>query len=77
MPISVAGVIPLSRARASLSELADQVKDGVEKVKGFFAVFPSALGKWSGRCRRQRQTIKPLGPRFPDKTLLGSPLRLH
>ncbi|KVR29641.1 type II toxin-antitoxin system Phd/YefM family antitoxin [Burkholderia ubonensis] len=32
MPISARDVIPLSQARANLSELADQVKAGAEKI---------------------------------------------
>jgi prevent-host-death family protein len=32
MPISASDVIPLSQARANLSELADQVKAGAEKI---------------------------------------------
>lgn len=32
MPISAADVIPLSQARATLSDLADQVKAGAEKI---------------------------------------------
>lgn len=32
MPISSRDVIPLSQARANLSELADQVKAGAEKI---------------------------------------------
>ncbi|MBS0345886.1 MAG: type II toxin-antitoxin system Phd/YefM family antitoxin [Proteobacteria bacterium] len=32
MPISARDVIPLSQARATLSELADQVKAGAEKI---------------------------------------------
>ena len=32
MAISTSDVIPLSQARANLSELADQVKAGVEKI---------------------------------------------
>ncbi|CAM2182035.1 Antitoxin [Paraburkholderia sacchari] len=32
MPISARDVIPLSHARANLSELADQVKAGAEKI---------------------------------------------
>lgn len=32
MPISACDIIPLSQARANLSELADQVKRGAEKI---------------------------------------------
>ncbi len=32
MAISASDVIPLSQARANLSELADQVKEGAEKI---------------------------------------------
>jgi prevent-host-death family protein len=32
MPISASDVIPLSQARANLSELADEVKAGAEKI---------------------------------------------
>ncbi|VCU72425.1 Phd_YefM [Pigmentiphaga humi] len=32
MPITASDVIPLSQARANLSELADQVKAGAEKI---------------------------------------------
>lgn len=32
MPISASDVIPLSQARANLSELADQVRAGAEKI---------------------------------------------
>lgn len=32
MPISASDVVPLSQARANLSELADQVKAGAEKI---------------------------------------------
>jgi prevent-host-death family protein len=32
MPISAGDIIPLSQARANLSELADQVKAGAEKI---------------------------------------------
>jgi prevent-host-death family protein len=32
MPISASDVIPLSQARANLSELADQAKAGAEKI---------------------------------------------
>jgi prevent-host-death family protein len=32
MPIAAADVIPLTQARATLSELADQVKAGAEKI---------------------------------------------
>jgi prevent-host-death family protein len=32
MPIAAADVVPLTQARASLSELADQVKAGAEKI---------------------------------------------
>lgn len=32
MPITAADVIPLSQARANLSELAEQVKAGAEKI---------------------------------------------
>ena len=32
MAISAADVIPLSQARANLSELADQVRAGAEKI---------------------------------------------
>lgn len=32
MAISTSDVIPLSQARANLSELADQVKEGAEKI---------------------------------------------
>jgi len=32
MPISASDVIPLSHARANLSELADQVRAGAEKI---------------------------------------------
>jgi prevent-host-death family protein len=32
MPITAADVVPLTQARANLSELADQVKAGAEKI---------------------------------------------
>lgn len=32
MPISARDVVPFSQARATLSELADQVKAGAEKI---------------------------------------------
>ncbi|HQW20902.1 MAG: type II toxin-antitoxin system Phd/YefM family antitoxin [Dokdonella sp.] len=59
MPISARDVISLSQARANLSELADQVKDGVEKIvtkngESYVAIIDSQRLDYYHQLERER-----------------------
>lgn len=59
MSISAADVIPLSQARANLSELADQVKGGSEKIitkngESYVALIDSARLDYYHQIERER-----------------------
>lgn len=59
MPITAADVIPLTQARATLSDLADQVKAGAEKVitkngESYVALIDSDRLDYYHRLERER-----------------------
>ena len=59
MPISAADVIPLTQARANLSELADQVKAGAEKIitkngESYVALIDASRLDYYHRLERER-----------------------
>jgi prevent-host-death family protein len=59
MPISASDVIPLSQARANLSELADQVKAGAEKIvtkngESYVAIIDAQRLDYYHRLERER-----------------------
>lgn len=59
MPIAAADVIPLTQARATLSELADQVKAGAEKIitkngESYVALIDSDRLDYYHRLERER-----------------------
>lgn len=59
MAISAADVIPLSQARATLSELADQVKAGTEKIitkngESYVAIIDARRLDYYHRLERER-----------------------
>ena len=59
MPISASDVIPLSQARANLSELADQVKAGTEKIitkngESYVAIIDSQRLDYYHQLERER-----------------------
>lgn len=59
MSISAADVVPLTQARATLSELADQVKAGAEKIitkngESYVALIDAARLDYYHRLERER-----------------------
>src|SRR5690606_9102 len=59
MAISAADVVPLSQARANLSELADQVKAGAEKIitkngESYVAIIDAQRLDYYHRLERER-----------------------
>lgn len=59
MPIAAADVIPLTQARANLSELADEVKAGAEKIitkngESYVALIDSDRLDYYHRLERER-----------------------
>lgn len=59
MPIAAADVVPLTQARANLSELADQVKAGAEKIitkngESYVALIDSDRLDYYHRLERER-----------------------
>lgn len=59
MPITTADVVPLTQARATLSELADQVKAGAEKIitkngESYVALIDSDRLDYYHRLERER-----------------------
>lgn len=59
MTISVSDIVPLSQARANLSELADQVKAGAEKIitkngEGYVAIIDAQRLDYYHQLERER-----------------------
>jgi prevent-host-death family protein len=59
MPISAADIVPLSQARANLSELADEVKAGAEKIitkngESYVALIDAARLDYYHQLERER-----------------------